>query len=70
MKEGHCDGCGRPRWVNQITLGGAIKGEFCEDCFDREPHDEPRRNRTTKGSGRNHNNPVFDDVIRALEEDR
>lgn len=70
MRKGRCKRCGNLAWVNTITLGGDFVGEFCGDCFDLVNHDEPGRNPTSRSSGNSHNDPGFDNVIRALEEDR
>lgn len=70
MRQGTCSGCKRYRWINIATSCGQVIGEYCEDCFEDLEHDPVSRNRTNSGSGRNHNDPGFDNVIRALEEDR
>lgn len=70
MRNGKCSRCKLVRMVNDCTIDEAHLGEFCAECFEVIEHDEPRRNRTNSGSGLEHNDPGFDDVIRALEEDR
>ena len=70
MRQAECDRCRRRAWVNTATMSGVMVGEFCGDCFDRIHHDEPDRHPWCLGSGPNHNDPGFDDVVRALEEDR
>lgn len=65
-----CSDCGRFRLVSKCTKDGKYIGRFCADCFDRIDHDSPPRNKTSSGSGRNHNDPGFDNVVRSLEEDR
>jgi hypothetical protein len=70
MRQRQCDGCGQMKLVNACTLCDAFLGEFCADCFERIDHDKPGGKRAYSGSGPNHNDPGFDNVIRALEEDR
>lgn len=71
MKKGQCDKCGRmPIWVNSATKDGKYLGLFCADCFDLICHDEPKKNKGGGHSGPGHNDPSFDNVIRAMEEDR
>jgi hypothetical protein len=70
MRLAACNRCRREAWVNHATLGPFSHGELCAECFEAVPHDAPRRNRTQLSSGPNHNDPGFDNVIRAMEEDR
>lgn len=70
MRTGRCSRCGKTRMVNLCTKGEAAVGEFCGDCFEAVDHDEAPRNETGSSSGPNHNDPGFDNVIRAWEEDR
>jgi hypothetical protein len=71
MRIAPCTMCQRTVWVNACTLAGRAIGEYCADCFHAVPHDTPRRPvRTGASSGADHNDPGFDNVIRALEEDR
>ncbi len=70
MRQGHCSRCGRFAWINAATSGGALMGEYCAKCFDEVDHDEPRSNASQTDSGPNQNDASFDNVIRALEEDR
>ena len=70
MKRARCAKCQTLTWVNVCTRNGTYIGDFCADCFDLVQHDEPKRTPTGGNSGLNHNDPGFDNVIRALEEDR
>lgn len=69
MRKATCDNCQRAGvWVNMITTRGTMLGEYCAECFETTRHDEPPRNRTTKSSGTDHNNPWQDNAIRAMED--
>ena len=70
MRRAICDKCKKLKMVNLATRREKSLGEFCGDCWDSIKKDEPPRNRSAGCSGGNHNNPGFDNVIRALEEDR
>lgn len=71
MRRGVCAGCNRSGiWVNAATLRGERIGEYCADCFERIRYDSERPARRSTTSGPNHNDPGFDNVVRALEEDR
>jgi len=74
MRRAVCEHCGRVAWVNiTVPLLSHITGryaEFCADCFEVVPHVQPRRNPRQRGSGPDSNDPGFDNVVRALEEDR
>jgi hypothetical protein len=71
MRIGRCKVCeSKYVWVNQITRHGKDAGEVCADCWDTGEKDKAPRNRTTKSSGMDHNNPWRDNAVRALEEDR
>ena len=70
MRFGQCDRCGRAKMINFCTMRGVSIGEYCADCFDSVDHDAPGRVRTGVDSGRSHNDPGFDNAIRAYEEDR
>ena len=72
MRQANCDQCKRYRWVNSATFehqGMTVIGEYCAECFDALLIPEAK-NPTGRSSGPNHNDPGFDNVIRALEEDR
>jgi hypothetical protein len=56
--------------INHCTNDGRNIGELCAYCFDRVDHDEPPKRKAGSSSGSNHNDPGFDNVIRAMEEDR
>jgi len=45
-------------------------GEYCAECFESLPEERSAQPRASTGSGKEHNDPGFDNVIRALEEDR
>ena len=70
MTLGKCDRCGQVRMVNARILGRAADAEqqWCADCFDADQ--PPLRRPPNQKSGPHQNNPGFDNVIRALEEDR
>jgi len=70
MRYARCDWCGKITNVNKQTQSGVVTGEYCEECFDQIDHDEPKRHQWSSDSGPNHNDPGFDNVIRAYEEDR
>jgi hypothetical protein len=70
MREGRCDRCKRYAWINGATDLGAFIGEYCAACFEVVPHDPPETHPHQTDSGPNHNDPGFDNLIRALEEDR
>lgn len=71
MRLAVCARCGLAGWVNLVTVRGRCVGEWCAACFEQAPHDSNEAPRTRNpGSGPYHNDPGFDDVIRALEEDR
>lgn len=71
MRKGRCNRCQKAAWVNRCTRDGKPLGEFCGDCFEVVQHDEPDRPEPTAGhSGNYHNDPGFDNVVRAAEEDR
>lgn len=70
MRQARCWMCKKMAMVNKCTERGADIGEYCADCFDSVAHDEPMRNKNYSSAGPNHNDPGFDNVIRALEEDR
>lgn len=67
MREGICDRCRCRRMVNRAISGGAVVGEFCDDCYDWPAlvarHSMPA---TPDDDG----GPGFHNVVRALEEDR
>lgn len=73
MKKAFCDGCGMIRWVNWSKGNRRAKsGEYCAGCYEQldlaeEASADPGRGAS---SGPNHNDPSFDNVIRALEEDQ
>lgn len=71
MRIGRCSRCDAKEVpVNICTLRTAILGEYCEHCFHLIDHDEPHRNLCSASSRGNHNDPGFDNAIRAYEEDR
>ncbi len=71
MRLAKCSICQRVKMVNIVTNRGKHAGERCGDCFDAEPRDEAVRPAPVYlSSGPNHNDPGFDNVIRAVEEDR
>lgn len=65
-----CSRCHRKGLTSECTRKGMSMGRFCANCFDLIDHDEPPRSAWSTDSGRNHNDPGFDNVIRAIEEDR
>lgn len=73
MTEGICDHCKRRQWVNWATYrkrGVSVAGNFCADCFDALLIPESHGKAGGGDAGPNHNDPGFDNVIRAAEEDR
>jgi hypothetical protein len=80
VRKDHCTRCGKAAWVNAADyLTGppearrVASGELCAECFAEVPLCAPPRGAASRGgvsSGPNHNDPNFDNVIRALEEDR
>lgn len=72
MRQGQCKRCRRQAWVNLATRNEKPLGEFCADCFEVIHHDAAERSQLGGSSGPFHddNDPGWDNVIRALEEDR
>ena len=71
MRIGTCYMCRRSNlFVNVSILDNTINGEYCADCWDSVKHDPVEHNLTATNSGPFNNDPGFDNVIRALEEDR
>lgn len=70
MRQGICKRCRREAWVNLATRDDQPLGEFCADCFEHIHHDAPGRSPLGGYSGPFYNDPGWDNVIRALEEDR
>lgn len=69
MRIAACKKCNERTWVNYCTLGGRAMGEYCADCFDVVGHDTPDRAvRFASSSGPNHNDPGFDNAVRAMED--
>lgn len=69
MREGSCTRCHKKAWINTVTTKADGIGEWCADCFDEAGPLRPRPH-TAGNSGGNHNDPGFDNAIRAYEEDR
>jgi hypothetical protein len=65
-----CSRCGLRKIVNVCTKDERLIGEFCAECWDYVDHDRPGRRPSSSGSGPNHTDPSFDNVVRAAEEDR
>lgn len=70
MRIAFCTRCRREAWVNTMTRRDERIGEYCGDCWEAVDHDPPDRNLWGVDSGPNHNDPGFDNVVRAYEEDR
>jgi hypothetical protein len=77
MRQAVCTNCGKPAWVN-ICRVGSREMEVCAECFDllglltdhSGNHGRSQQATSPGSSGLNHNDPGFDNVIRANEEDR
>lgn len=75
MRLGKCTRCGKRQYINEVTymeracpIAVWMHGELCADCFDAVDYD--RRRVRAGNSGRHDNDPSFDNVVRAMEEDR
>jgi hypothetical protein len=81
MRKAKCTRCFKLGWVNDVTIPVAIpvarmeqpiREEWCSECFESAFPWSPKLacSRTSSGSGKNHNDPGFDNIVRAFEEDR